>query len=534
MRRLLPLLIAAVALFGTAALTGSAADESDGVFNCSEGRVHAVPSPSTRSATGRVHRARRAVAAVLLEHSGRGKLEPLPAPDPERPGRCRSRTATAATWNFQLHPAFWLGMALCDNQSAPEFTHAPCTPDSDSNIFDGTEPGRARLHRQAPRHGVPRGAVLSAGLGALAARRELRREEVVRRDGDLQPVQDQNAGVLNNADCRTPSGDEPANFAFITQSGVPHAPPSPLDRDRRDVHAERVDRLFMDSGDQLTVDIHDGAGRADGDRQRRDERTDRLHDGQRRQRLRAGELPADGGDLPASRRTRSARCTRPRASTPASRGPRTATTSRSRTRSATSSTATSVPARAATAPRNTEASLDDDDTAASARPSRCRSRSEVASPPTATSTGPRTSMNWPGTGEARTKNPTSIRFTSPLFNMTTNYSRVAFEADLPRIEAAGLRRDLRPVHRGELQQPATGAHFYPIYSTAPRRRTSGSRTAPKNKAEGCAWQLGGTGMKDTTNTFGGNSTNEYGPLLFSFYPTRTRRRGCVRTTSATS
>src|SRR6185437_4581461 len=50
---------------------------------------------------------------------------------------------TAGTWNFQLHPAFWLGMALCDNQSAPEFTHAPCRADSDSNIFDGTDPNRA-------------------------------------------------------------------------------------------------------------------------------------------------------------------------------------------------------------------------------------------------------------------------------------------------------------------------------------------------------------------------------------------------------
>ena len=34
-------------------------------------------------------------------------------------------------------------MALCDNQSAPEFTHAPCTPDSDTNIFDGTDPNGA-------------------------------------------------------------------------------------------------------------------------------------------------------------------------------------------------------------------------------------------------------------------------------------------------------------------------------------------------------------------------------------------------------
>src|ERR1041384_31892 len=55
---------------------------------------------------------------------------------PTDPQVMPNQSGTAGTWNFQLHPAFWLGMALCDNQSAPEFTHAPCTPDSDTNIFD--------------------------------------------------------------------------------------------------------------------------------------------------------------------------------------------------------------------------------------------------------------------------------------------------------------------------------------------------------------------------------------------------------------
>ena len=56
---------------------------------------------------------------------------------PSDPKVMPNQAGTAGTWNFQLHPAFWLGMALCDNQSAPEFTHAACTPNSDSNIFDG-------------------------------------------------------------------------------------------------------------------------------------------------------------------------------------------------------------------------------------------------------------------------------------------------------------------------------------------------------------------------------------------------------------
>jgi hypothetical protein len=35
-------------------------------------------------------------------------------------------------------------MDLCDNQSAPEFTHEPCTPNSDANIFDSADPSSPR------------------------------------------------------------------------------------------------------------------------------------------------------------------------------------------------------------------------------------------------------------------------------------------------------------------------------------------------------------------------------------------------------
>src|SRR5205823_5292306 len=37
---------------------------------------------------------------------------------------------SGGTWNFQLHPAFWFGMALCESQSYPN-PGVPCTPDSD-------------------------------------------------------------------------------------------------------------------------------------------------------------------------------------------------------------------------------------------------------------------------------------------------------------------------------------------------------------------------------------------------------------------
>jgi hypothetical protein len=50
-----------------------------------------------------------------------------------------------------------------------------------------------------------------------------------------------------------------------------------------------------------------------------------------------------------------------------------------------------------------------------------------------------------------------------------------------------------------------GADFYPIYTT-----TSG--------AGGCVWQLGGAHLPGTTQSFGGTSAAEYGPILASFYP----------------
>jgi hypothetical protein len=37
------------------------------------------------------------------------------------------------SWDFQLSPAFWFGVAMCDSQSYPEVT-STCKPDSDSNI----------------------------------------------------------------------------------------------------------------------------------------------------------------------------------------------------------------------------------------------------------------------------------------------------------------------------------------------------------------------------------------------------------------
>jgi hypothetical protein len=124
-------------------------------------------------------------------------------------------------------------------------------------------------------------------------------------------------------------------------------------------------------------------------------------------------------------------------------------------------------------------------------------------------------LNWPGTGpnqgQDQKYHPTPITFSSPLFNGSQNYSRVAFEADLPRIEAPDSGGICDRFTGTNCVNPPPGAAFYPIYSTG---------TSTQNQSSGgkCVWQLGGAGIKGTTNTFGGNSAAEYGPLLFSFYP----------------
>jgi hypothetical protein len=121
---------------------------------------------------------------------------------------------------------------------------------------------------------------------------------------------------------------------------------------------------------------------------------------------------------------------------------------------------------------------------------------------------------WPGTnrspGQDKKFHPSSVEFTSPLFNTTQNYQRVAFEADLPRIEAADFGGNCDRFTGMNCVNPPPGSNFYPFYSTA---------KSNLNQAKGrCVWHLGGAFIQHTTNTFGGSSAAEFGPLLFSFYP----------------
>src|SRR5947199_4863081 len=148
---------------------------------------------------------------------------------PKDPPRMPKQDASGGTFNFQLHVAFWFGMAMCDSESSPEFTKN-CAPDSDANIFDsgnpadahyiGKHPGTAFMEMQfyppgwAP-FNLPGGISCDATQWCGALNID-------------SLIQDQNTNQFNNTACRNQVGDETVNFAYVTKNGVAQAPANPV------------------------------------------------------------------------------------------------------------------------------------------------------------------------------------------------------------------------------------------------------------------------------------------------------------------
>jgi hypothetical protein len=119
--------------------------------------------------------------------------------------------------------------------------------------------------------------------------------------------------------------------------------------------------------------------------------------------------------------------------------------------------------------------------------------------------------DWLGTNPNvkvdRRFHPEPVRFTSAT-TRGHDYPRIAFETDLPRIEAADAQDNPPFCDRttgANCVNPPAGAKFYPFYTTA-------------NLAGTCVWQQGGNYIPGTTRHFGGSSKAEYGPLLRTVYP----------------
>ncbi len=156
------------------------------------------------------------------------------------------------SYNFQLHPAFWFGMAMCDTQSYPEQL-STCKPNSDSNIVDpavsAKHPGTAFMEMQFyPPGWAPWPAGNSCDATKWCAALNIDSLSV-------NPV------TGTNGACAGLAGVEPVNFAFITKSGVPqpNSPPNPLQSTTNTFTPNPNADLFMNSGDRLAVTMHDTA-----------------------------------------------------------------------------------------------------------------------------------------------------------------------------------------------------------------------------------------------------------------------------------
>jgi hypothetical protein len=437
---------------------------------------------------------------------------------PKDPPTPPAQDGTGGTFNFQLHPTFWFGMAICNDQSAPNpggssvGPNVLCKPDSDANIYNssdptkshyiGLHPGTAFMEMQI----YPPGWVPFQSGGVSCDARQWCAALVI-----WSLAQNQNTGQSLNTRCASITGVEYPNFAFITKDGASQAPANPVDATAATFTPNSSKDLFMNSGDAVTVGFRDSAN---GLVVTMDDHTS----GQ------SGSMTASAangfGEVQFA--PTGGACN----NIPYDFHPMYST----------SSTSTRVPwtAHSYNVAFSDETGHFEYCNAVNGSSGTCRTAG-VSEPngqtdgddslcfPASASllvqvTGCTNSdgdfdgvpygNNWPGTNPDATHDtllhPSSLLLTSPLTN-GSNYQQAAFEADLPRIERSDFGGTCNGSTGANCVNPPPGAAFYPIYSTT-------------NTGTGCAWQLGGPNIPGTTNTFGGTSATEYGtkPLKLAY------------------
>ena len=522
MRRTLAVLVATVALAALATLTPAASAASVGrapthptkdnyteKLDCSEGSPLCAEADPALGRNGGYTGHDEPSLLFYSGVPGSGNEANYRVVVPTEPPIAPTQDGTGGTYTFQDRIAFWFGMDLCDTQSAPEFVHT-CTPNSDANIFDGADPsqpdyigyhpGTAFLELQFyPPGWVPFQDAISCDATKWCAAMAI-----------FSFNRNQNTFVDNNADCLNRVGLEPANFAFITTSGTPQAPPAPLSQTLASFTPDPSQDLFMDAGDALEISIHDSP---DGLVTSIDDQTS----GE------SGSMTASvaNGFAQVNYDPAAATCTQ----TPYAFHPMYAT----------SSEHTRVPWAAhsynvafsdeighfeycnhantqgtCVNPGGNDRKKDSDDV-------QCFNADASLLVPIggcfATDNdfdGVSYQKTWPGSLTNPTldaaKNPSSVLFSSPTFSGGLNYDRVGFEADLPRIEASDFGGICDRSTGSGCVNPPPGSNFYPFFSTR------------RDRGVGCSWQLGGANIPGTRNTFGGTSAAEFGALLFLDYP----------------
>jgi hypothetical protein len=418
-------------------------------------------------------------------------------PSPDKPVGVNS-------FNFQLHPAFWFGMAMCDTQSYPEQL-STCTPDSDSNIADpqvtAIHSGVAFMEMQFYPPGWvswPAGTSCAARLWCAALNID---------SLSINPV----TGEQLNSTCQSTTGVEPVNFAFITRDGVPQAPPSPVNATQQTFTPNPARDLFMRSGDHITVTMHDTAHGLRID----------LADSRTGQSGFMIASASNGFGQVKFAPSPSTECTdipydfHPMYSTTS---PQTRVTWAAHTYniaysdeighfdycSAVSDFAGNCLAGATEGVgANTEPTDADDTYCFPASASLLVSVTGCQGSNVPGFDGAAYVPDWP---DGQRSHPTPILFSSPLTgrNYDVNYPRAAFETDLPRIQQ-GLNGCDPFTASGCTNPPTTDegqlAAFYPFFSTT--------------RIAGCTWAEGSNVPGLTVNNFGG--TSQYGDYTHQYY-----------------
>jgi hypothetical protein len=219
-------------------------------INCAQGRFACTEVQDSETAFGEGHYVGHDEPSLLFysDKPGSGnrmryqyRLPTDPPPQPI-PGR---------SYNFQLQIASWFGMAMCDTQSYPEQVKT-CTPDSDTNIKAPSNPnhaGTAFMEMQFyPPGWVPFQYATSCSATQWCAALTIDSYS-----------QDPVTGKSNNDACLNTVGIEPVNFAFITRNGKPQAPPNPVNATNATFTPNPERDLFMASGDRVGITMHDTA-----------------------------------------------------------------------------------------------------------------------------------------------------------------------------------------------------------------------------------------------------------------------------------
>jgi hypothetical protein len=163
---------------------------------------------------------------------------------PVEPQGAPNGTMTGPIWTFQQRIADWFGMVLCDNQSYPEGS-STCTPNSDSNIqvpVTATHAGAAYMELQFYPPGDPPfisniSCDTTHWCAAIA----------------IFSLQATFGFGSENDNCI-----EPANFAWIQMDGIPTGPPGP-DLANNDTFTPNDSTLLMNQGDRVVVQMNDTA-----------------------------------------------------------------------------------------------------------------------------------------------------------------------------------------------------------------------------------------------------------------------------------